>query len=112
MSVIWLQKTHGVQQRQVHKERTLAAVLFVALVVLTLLAGAYLALMARNTYLAQDIWSMEKDLAQFERANRALEIEIATWTRIERLQERARQLGYKPADQVDYMVLEVPGAQP
>ncbi len=112
MSVIWLQKTHGVQQRQVHKERMLAAILFGVLVVLTLLAGAYLALMAHNTHLARDIWSMEEDLAYLERANRALEAEIAAWTRIERLQERARQLGYEPAEQVDYMVLEVPDARP
>ncbi len=112
MSVIWQQKTHGVQQRQVHRERTLAAVLFVALVVLTFLVGGYLVLMAHNTRLAREIWTMEETLAQQQRLNRALEVEIAAWVRLERLQERARQLGYTPAEQVDYMVLEVPHARP
>ncbi len=113
MSVIWQQKTHGVQQRQVHKERMLALVLFVALVVFTLLSGAYLNLVAHNARLAGDIWHMQEQLAQMQRTNQALEASIAWMTRLEQLQERARALGYLPAEQVDYMVLEVPDvAQP
>lgn len=113
MSVIWQQKTHGVQKRQAHKERTLALVLFVALLTFTLLTGAYLKLVADNVRLAGEVWRMQESLAQMQRVNQALEVSITTYTRLEHLQERARLLGYRPAEQVDYMTLEVPyDAQP
>ncbi len=108
MSVIWQQKTHGVQQRQVHKERTLALILLVGLVFLTALAAGYLDLVARNVTLAREVWAMQEELAQMQRVNQALEVEIAAWSNLERLTERARALGFKPAEQVDYMLLEVP----
>jgi len=108
MSVLWQQKTHGVMRRQGQANRMVAWVLFAAVLILTLLAAAYLGLVASNVHNARRVWAMEQELLSVQRENQALGVEVARLSAIPMLQERSVALGYQPAKAVDYIYMGAP----
>ncbi|MBN1486859.1 MAG: hypothetical protein JW981_04405 [Anaerolineae bacterium] len=108
MSVIWHQQTHGVPIRKAKSERTIALLFLAFVVVITLLLAAYLALVADNVRLSREIWQIEQDLMAAERETQTVASECARLSSIPVLQERSTQLGYQPANQVEYLSLGAP----
>lgn len=103
MSVIWQQRTHGVLRRKQQSGRMFTHVFIIAAVILTVLAAAYLALVASNVHTSRQVWALEKELLETQRQNHALRIEITRFSSIPMLQERSVKLGYQPATSVDYI---------
>lgn len=108
MSVIWQQQTHGVLKRQHEANRFIAKLLFGVVLIVTILAMAYLTLVASNVRIARQVWAMEKEYIDIERANHAIRVETARLSSIPTLQERSVALGYQPAAQVDYFYVGAP----
>ncbi len=108
MSVIWQQRTHGVQRRQEAFDRALARVFLGAVIVLTLLGSLYLAVVATNTRLSARIWQTEEDLVEWQRQNEALSVEMARLSSIPVLQQRSIALGFAPAANVHYLIVPEP----
>ncbi|MCD4738244.1 MAG: hypothetical protein K8R89_03170 [Anaerolineae bacterium] len=103
MSVLWQQRTHGVQRQKEQQTRAAARFFLLIFVALLVLAGAYATLAAANVKLGEEVWDQEKELVSGERENQFLIIEIARLSSIPELQRRATELGYVPADAVDYI---------
>lgn len=108
MSVTWQQKTHGVMRRRQNADRTLALVFLSVVVVVAFLAAAYLWVAASNVRLARDVWSMEQAVVASQRESELLRTEVARLSSIPILQERSVQLGYQPAEGVDYIYVGGP----
>ncbi|HNT75717.1 MAG TPA: hypothetical protein PKH77_11940 [Anaerolineae bacterium] len=108
MSVIWQQRTHGIQRRKQQSAMLLARLFVVAIIIATTMAAAYLALVAANVHAASRVWTMEQTLSEMYRQNHALWIEIARASSIPVLQERSVQLGYQPAHSVDFLQIGEP----
>jgi cell division protein FtsB len=108
MSVIWQKRTHGILRRKQHADRILARVYVVAVVLLTTLAAGYLTLVASNVHTSRQIWAMEQEVMEIQRETHALQVEIARLSSIPILQERSVQLGYRPAESVDYVYVGEP----
>ena len=108
MSVLWQQRTHGVQKRKERENRSVALLFLAVVVVAVILAAAYAALAGVNAKLAAGVWSLERDLVLQQRENQVLMMEISRLSSIPVLQQRAVALGYVEADTVEYMELTVP----
>ncbi len=108
MSVIWQKTTHGVLRRQEKAHRLVAQLLLGVVIMMSLLAAAYLALAASNVHLARQMWRMENQLVIAQRENEILKVEIVRSSSIPVLQERSVAMGYRPADAVDYLDLGEP----
>ncbi len=108
MSVIWQQKTHGVLRRQHQTNRIIARLLLGVVVIVTVLSAAYLTLVASNVQTARQVWAMEKEMINIQRANHAIETEIGRLSSIPVLQKRSVALGYQPAGFVEYMYVGGP----
>jgi len=108
MSVLWQQRTHGVQKRKEQENRSVALLFLAVVVAAVVLAAAYVALAGMNARLAADIWSLEQDLVVQQRENQLLMMEISRLSSIPVLQQRAVALGYVEADTVEYMELTEP----
>jgi len=103
MSVIWQQRTHGVLRRTQQTNRIFTRVFIVVMVILTILAAAYLAQVASNVRTSRQVWALEQELLEMQRQNHALRIEITQYSSIPVMQARSVKLGYQPAISVDYL---------
>ncbi len=108
MSVVWQQRTHGIQRRKQQVSYMLTRVFFVVLLVVTTLAAAYLTLVASNVRTSRQIWAVEQQVVEIQRESQALQVEIAHFSSIPVLQERSVKLGYQPAEAVDYISVGAP----
>ena len=111
MSVLWQKRTHGVPRRMRQWERTVAIAIVVLTLAITLLILAYLTLVASNVRLARQIWGVGEAVMTQERINEALRVEIARQSAIPRLQERSLELGFVPAEEVDFVRLDEEGGE-
>jgi len=82
--------------------------MLVVVVIATLLASLYLAVVAHNTRLSGQVWQMERELVEWQRKNEWLTVETARLSSIPVLQQRSIALGYVPAENVQYLVLPEP----
>lgn len=103
MSVLWQQRTHGVQRQKEQQTRDTARFFLLILVALLVLAAFYVMLAAGNVKLGEAVWRCEQELVQEERENQILIVEIARLGSIPELQRRATEMGYVPATKVDYI---------
>jgi cell division protein FtsB len=108
MSVLWQQRTHGVQRRREQDNRPIALLFLAIVVVALLLAAAYGALAGANAKLGAQVWKLEKDLVVQQRENQVLMVEIARLSSIPVLQERAIALGFVEANTVEYLEVTEP----
>ncbi len=103
MSVIWQQTTHGVPRRRGKANRVLARLFIYGTIVLTILAGGYLTLIAANVRLSREVWQMYEELTDVRRDSEVIRTDIAKASSIPVLQKRSVELGYSPADAVEYI---------
>lgn len=103
MSVVWQKRTHGVFKRQEQTNRMFARLFISVVVVVTVLAAAYLALIAANVRLAREVWAIQYALMDVQRENQALRIDIAQHSSIPVLQQKSVELRYQPANSVDFI---------
>lgn len=108
MSVLWQQRTHGVQRRKERENRSIALLFLMAVAVILVLGAAYVALAGANAKLGARVWTMEQDLIAQQRENQVLMVKIAHLSSIPVLQQRAIALGYVEADVVEYVELTEP----
>jgi hypothetical protein len=108
MSVLWHKQSHGVPIRKAKSDRALALLFLGVVVIITALAAAYLGLVADNVRLSRQVWAMEQALIAIERENQALAVECARLSSIPVLQELSVELGYQPANSIEYLYLMEP----
>lgn len=108
MSVIWQQRTHGVQRREEAAARALARLFLGVVMVTTLLGALYLTMVSANVRLSARVWELEEELGVQQRQNQALMVEIARLSSIPVLQQRSIALGFAPAEHVHFLVIEEP----
>lgn len=108
MSVIWQQQTHGVLKRQQAGNRFIAKLLLGVVLIVTILAAAYLALVASNVSIARQVWAMENEMINIQRENHAIRTEIARLSSIPVMQVRSVGLNYQPAASVEYVYIGAP----
>jgi hypothetical protein len=103
MSVIWQQTTHGVPRRRGKANRVLARLFIYVAIIVIILAGCYLALIAANVRLSREVWQLYEVLADVRRESEFIRTDIAKASSIPVLQKRSVDLGYQPANAVDYI---------
>ena len=105
MSVIWQQTTHGVPRRRGQANQVLARLFIYTAIVLTVLAGVYLTLIMSNVSLSREVWETYQKLAEVRRDSEFIRTDIARMSSIPVLQNRSVELGYSPAEAVEYMMI-------
>ncbi|MFL7793043.1 MAG: hypothetical protein AB8I69_12940 [Anaerolineae bacterium] len=102
--------THGIKRGRFEMSRRTLVYFVVVVALLVLVATAYLMLVSRTAAQGRHIEQLRADLAWLKKDNEQLEVEIAKVDSVERLWGRAIELGFIPADQVEY--LSVPVGEP
>ncbi|MGC9468547.1 MAG: hypothetical protein ACP5HS_08145 [Anaerolineae bacterium] len=103
MSVVWQQQTHGVPRRREKVDQGVARLLLIGVAIVTALMVAYLALVASTIHLSGEIWALHNEMSDIQRENSRLETEIARLSSIPVLQVRSVELGYVPAESIEYI---------
>jgi len=97
--------THGIKRGQFELSRRTARYLFALVVALTLTATLYLVLVSRTAARGRHIQDLQAELFRLQRENQQLEVEIAAQASFHRIKERALELGFEPAEQVEFLSL-------
>jgi cell division protein FtsB len=99
--VQWM--THGIKRGRFEVNRRTALYLFIAVFVLVLVASLYLMLVSQTAARGRRIEQLRAELAWLEKENEQLEVEIAKEASIARLRSRAIELGFGPAETVEFL---------
>jgi len=75
------------------------------LILVSLLGWLYLTQASQVTTTGYRIYELERERARLQRENAKLMLEIAELERLEDVEARARQLGFVPPQQVEYLVV-------
>jgi hypothetical protein len=75
------------------------------LILVSLLGWLYLTQASQVTTTGYRIYELERERARLQRENAKLMFEIAELERLEDVEARARQLGFVPPEQVEYLVV-------
>lgn len=75
------------------------------LILVSLLGWLYLTQASQVTTTGYRIYELERERARLQRENARLMLEIAELERLEDVEARARQLGFVPPEQVEYLVV-------
>ena len=75
------------------------------LILVSLLGWLYLTQASQVTTTGYRIYELERERARLQRENAKLMLEIAELERLEVVRVRARQLGFVPPDQAEYLVV-------
>ncbi len=95
--------THGIKRGRFEMNRRMAVYLFTFVVVLTLAAALYLMLVSRTAARGRHIQQLQVELFRLQRENEQLEVEIAGKGSVPYLWERATEMGFAPAGQVEFV---------
>lgn len=95
--------THGIKRGRFEMNRRMALYLALLVIVLTLVAALYLALVSRTAARGRHIEQFQAELFRIERENQQLEVEVAREGSIERTKQRALDMGLLPAEQVEFI---------
>ena len=101
--------THGIKRGRFEVNRRMAVYLFAFVVVLTLAGALYLILVSRTAAQGRHIQQLQVELFRLQRENAQLEVQIASEGSVPRLWERAIEMGFVPAEQVEF--ISVAGGQ-
>jgi cell division protein FtsL len=101
--------THGVKRGRFEVNRRTALYLFTAIVVLVLVATLYLMLVSRTAARGRRVEQLRAELSWLKKENEQLEVEVAKASAVSRLWSRAVELGFVPADQVEFASLSDDG---
>lgn len=97
--------THGVKRGWLELDSRPVVLLSVVLGGLTLVAALYLVLVSRTAAQGRRIEQLQTEIFALQRANEQLAVDIADVSAVSQLTERARALGFVPAEQVEFMVV-------
>ena len=95
--------THGIKRGRFEMRPRMALRLLVLIVVLMLLAALYLMLVSRTAARGRHIQQLEVELFRLQRENEQLEVELASEGSVSRRLERATELGFVPAEDIEFM---------
>lgn len=95
--------THGIKRGRFEVDRRTAVYLFTCVVALTLVAALYLMLVSRTAARGRHIQQLQAELFRLQRENEQLEVEIAREGSVLHLWERATEMGFVPAEQVEFV---------
>ena len=94
--------THGIKRGRFEMGPRVVLCSFTLIVALTLVAALYLTLVSRTAARGRHIEQLRTELFQLRRENEQLEVEIARESSIAGLKERADELGFGPAEQLEF----------
>jgi len=97
--------THGIKRGRSDLGRRAMVYLAVLIVVLTLLAALYLRLVSQTAAMGRRIEALRQELLILQQENQELEVEVAEASSAEALLERARMLGFKAAEQIEFLTV-------
>jgi cell division protein FtsL len=97
--------THGIKRGRFEVNRRTLLYLFAVVAVLVLIATLYLMLVSQTAARGRRIEQLREELVSLRKENEQLEVEIAKESAISRLRSRAIELGFMPAEQVEFLVL-------
>ena len=95
--------THGIKRGRFDLSSRIALYFFVPVVMLTLVAALYLTLVSRTAARGRHIEQLRVELFRLQRENEQLEVELASEASVSRLRERAAELGFVPAQRVEFL---------
>jgi cell division protein FtsL len=95
--------THGIKRGRFEMGSRTVLYLFLLFIVLTLVAASYLMLISRTAARGRHVEQLRAELFQLQRENEQLEVDIAREGSLSRLWERAIELGFAPAEQVEFL---------
>jgi cell division protein FtsB len=84
-------------------ERKAALGMMLILVTLSLIGWLYLTQASSLTTTSFQIEQLRTELAAYKQQNAQLELEIAQWEVMPRIEQRARELGFGPPNQILYL---------
>lgn len=96
--------THGVKRGRFEMDSRAALYLSALAVTLILVTALYLTLVSRTAAQGRHIEQLQADLFHLQRENEHLEVEIAEESAVSHLMKRALELGFAPAEQVEYLI--------
>ena len=97
--------THGIKRGRFEMDRRVVIYSLVVVVALTLTAAFYLMLVSQTAARGRHIQQLQAELFRLRRENEQLEVEIANEGSIPRLRERAIEMGFAPAEQLEFLSL-------
>jgi cell division protein FtsL len=95
--------THGIRRGRFEMDPRTALYLFALVAGLTLVMALYLVLVSRTAACGRHIEQLQDELFRLQRENEQLEVDVARAGSISRLWERAIELGFVPAEWVEYL---------
>ncbi|MCP4539062.1 MAG: hypothetical protein GY832_18155 [Chloroflexi bacterium] len=96
--------THGIKRGRFEMDRRTASSLLAFAVAMTLVAAAYLMLVSQTAARGRHIQQLQVELFRLQRENEQLEVEIARESAISHLWERATEMGFTPAEHVEFLI--------
>ena len=97
----WVRRSLRQGRSKVNRRAVLHLAVLVALV--TILSVAYLMLVGGTAARGRHIQQLQAELFRLQRENEQLEVQIAAESAIVRLRERAKSLGFVPAERVVFV---------
>ena len=97
--------THGIKRGRFEMNRRTAVYSFAFVAMLTLTAALYLMLVSRTAARGRHIQQLQVELFRLQRENEQLEVQIASEGSVPYLWERATEMGFVPAEQVEFVSL-------
>jgi len=97
--------THGIKRGRFEVSPRTALYMFALVATLTLVAASYLMLVSRTAARGRHIQQLQREMFQLQRENEQLEVELASEASVSRLRERALELGFAPAEDVEFLLL-------
>ena len=95
--------THGVRRGRLELDSRPVVLLFTIGAVLVVVASLYLALVSRTAAHGRRIEQLQTEIFRLQRENEQLAVDIAEAGAIPVLTERARTLGFVPAEHVEFL---------
>lgn len=95
--------THGIKRGRFEMDRRTAFYLVTFVVVMTLVATFYLMLVSQTAARGRHIQQLQVELFRLQRENEQLEVEIARKSAVPYLWKRATEMGFVPAEQVEFL---------
>jgi hypothetical protein len=80
-----------------------------AVVMVAIVASIYLNVTARAATMGREVQSLQEDILTFQRLNADLETQLAKLSSTAVMEERAREMGFRPLASSGIIYIEVPG---
>ncbi len=97
--------THGIKRGRFEVDRHTAFYLLAFVVGMTLVAAVYLMLVSHTAARGRHIQQLQAELFRLQRENQQLEVEIARASAVPYLWQRATEMGFVPAEQVEFLTV-------